>query len=103
MNVHDNSEDEMFLGPHYLEDFDFYPYNTEEFVLLDQAAQLQYALDLKRDFKCKIDSLKKCAFNKLQKKWELNDLYEWYYIHDGAARIITTHIFSCPVKLNGMH
>ncbi len=52
-----------FLGPHYLEDFDFFPYNTEEFALLDQAAQLQYALDLKREFKTKIDSLKRRTFN----------------------------------------
>ncbi len=99
----DQDEDKQFHGPHYLEDFDFYPYNMEEFALLDQAAQLQYALDLKRDFKTKIDRLKRISFNEHQKKWKINDLYEWYYIHDGAACIITTHIFNYPVKLNGMH
>ncbi len=38
MDEYDDAEDDQFLGPHYLEDFDFFPYNTTEFAMLDEAA-----------------------------------------------------------------
>ncbi len=44
-----DDNDETFLGLSYLEDYDLFPYNTENFAQCDPAVQLQWCLDLQSE------------------------------------------------------
>ncbi len=98
-----DDNDETFLGPSYLENYDLFPYNIENFAQCDPAVQLQWCLDLQCEVEQQIESLKKHQFNAPQKRRKLNDLYERYYVHVGAAGRIKDAIRNTATKFNGMH
>ena len=99
---HSGSEDDdVFLGPNYLEDYDLYPYNTQNFSELDVAVQLQWCEELQSDVLAQIGRWKKRSFNAQQKKRKITDLYELYYIHVGAGCRIREAVLNPPVCFNG--
>ncbi len=98
-----DDDDDFFVGPAYLEDYDLFPYNTEHFAHLDIGVQLQWCAELKQEVLNKIHFYRRHAFNAKQKKRIVTDLYEKFYVHVGAEKQIRHAILHPQTKFNGMH